>query len=69
MRFVTKTVSLIEEYLDRNTFLSIHQFGDGKCKFEFDYAEITTESKEKIRLTYDDLKSLKRILTAKEFNL
>lgn len=64
-----KTVSLIEEYVDRNTFLTVHKFGDGKCKFEFDYAEITTESKGKIRLTSDDLKSLKRILTSKELDL
>lgn len=64
-----KTVSVIEEYLDRNTFLSIHRFGNGKCKFEFDYAELTTECKGKIRLTYDDLKSLMVILTSKEFDL
>lgn len=63
-----ETITLIRKYTDSNTHLTLGYTDDGLGNLIFDYAELTTESKGEIMLTYDDVKSLKRILTSKELN-
>lgn len=62
-------ITLIHDYIDVDTHITVHKSEDGLGNLVFDYAEITSECKGKIRLTLGDLMSLKRILTSKELDL
>lgn len=62
-------ITVMRDYIEINTRLLMVFTEDDCGKLIFDYAEIITECKGKVRLTSDDIKSLKRILNSKELDL